>query len=57
MSRSTSFATASFARLLMDNELDAVIIFSGYFGVNEDYFYFFIERMKYYRVEISRTLK
>ena len=57
MSRSTGFATASFARLLMNNELDAGIIPPEYLGVNEIYFDHIIERMKDHGVEISRTLK
>ncbi len=57
MSRSTGFATASFARLLINNELDAGIIPPEFLGVNEDYFDYIIERMKDYGVEISRTLK
>ncbi|MFW5898363.1 MAG: saccharopine dehydrogenase family protein [Candidatus Saliniplasma sp.] len=57
MSRSTGFATASFARLLIDNELDAGVIPPEYLGVDEDYFDYIIERMKGHGVEISRTLK
>ncbi|MGM0405948.1 MAG: saccharopine dehydrogenase family protein [Thermoplasmatota archaeon] len=57
MSRSTGFATASFARLLMNNELDAGIIPPEYLGINDNYFDYIIERMKDYGIEISRTLK
>lgn len=57
MSRSTGFATASFARLFMDKDIDTGIIPPEFIGTNRDFFDYIIERMKRYGVEINRTLK